>query len=921
MTFLARIAFGGEDARWWEWRGTFSLQGGDLSAVEGWLLGNQDRLSLSGFEIQPYHPYFEKPEPKGILLEGRALPGARIIFHTNHGNLQFSLEQLSPEREIQFLEGGVRVSGMRGVEKLSDDTRQDDYPSIAVRGTSAWVVWQSYGSRADQIRLRKYDGVWKTFTPVPGAAGDLWRPQVALDGSGKVWVFWSGQVKGNFDLYARALDEESGQWGPLLRLSHHPGPDLDVQVAADSQGRLWLVWQGFRQGQSDIFLRCYDGHSWSPEMLVSEDPANDWQPRLAADSRGGVHVVWDTYRAGNYDVYLRSWDGRQWGAETPVASTPLFEAHPAVAVDADDRIWIAWDEGGSQWGKDSGLTADPEWRRKGRDAWNTWIDQPSRPGTRLYESRRIKLVVLEGGQRKVPVENLREVLKGAGIDEQDHPQLLFDPRSRRLALLFHHWRQTVPTEKLGFRRPSWEKAVLFYQGNRWTRPYLLPRSAGRPSMPFQAAFAGDGSLWLVWPTDGRSAHRAIQKLEGTIYAGRLSLPQSSLEPQLQEAPPEKRWNSEPVHPRESQEVAAVRAYRTFIRGQEYRILRGDLHRHTEFSWDSRGNLDGSLFDFYRYMLDVAAMDFGAVTDHNSGGDSEYAWWLIEKSCDLYYLPESFVTLYGYERSLPFPFGHRNIFHIRRGVPVVSFFTAPDREGPRPAVGVGQAQQVLADDTRLLYESLARTGGISIPHTTGTNMGTNWQDHDPQVEPVVEIFQGDRTSYEHPGGPRAPAREEEHAIGGYREEGFVWNAYRKGYRMGTIASSDHWSTHLSYAMLYVQEPGRKAILEALRKRRTYGATDNIILDYRIGEHFMGEELTTGRLPRLEIRALGTSPISRIEIIKNEAVLYTATPQTREVRLTYLDQNATAGTSYYYVRLTQQDRQVAWSSPIWVSYQPE
>ena len=29
------------------------------------------------------------------------------------------------------------------------------------------------------------------------------------------------------------------------------------------------------------------------------------------------------------------------------------------------------------------------------------------------------------------------------------------------------------------------------------------------------------------------------------------------------------------------------------------------------------------------------MDFGAVTDHNAGGDYEYWWWLTEKSCDLY----------------------------------------------------------------------------------------------------------------------------------------------------------------------------------------------------------------------------------------------------------------------------------------------
>ena len=33
------------------------------------------------------------------------------------------------------------------------------------------------------------------------------------------------------------------------------------------------------------------------------------------------------------------------------------------------------------------------------------------------------------------------------------------------------------------------------------------------------------------------------------------------------------------------------------------------------------------------------------------------------------------------------------------------------------------------------------------------MGTDWRDNEPQIEPVVEIYQGARNSYEVVGGPR------------------------------------------------------------------------------------------------------------------------------------------------------------------------
>ena len=184
-----------------------------------------------------------------------------------------------------------------------------------------------------------------------------------------------------------------------------------------------------------------------------------------------------------------------------------------------------------------------------------------------------------------------------------------------------------------------------------------------------------------------------------------------------------------------------------------------------------------------------------------------------------------------------------------------------------------------------------------------------------------MAQGDRISYEHPGAPRAPRSAEDKPIGGYREDGFLWSAYRKGYRLGTIASSDHWSTHISYAMVYTEEPTRESIFEAIKKRRTYGATDNIVLDYRMGDSFMGEALNTSRIPPLKIRVVGTSPIARIiDIIKNEAVIYTGNPNKKVVSLSYLDKDPQLGAGYYYVRVVQDDREIAWGSPIWVEYQP-
>ena len=146
------------------------------------------------------------------------------------------------------------------------------------------------------------------------------------------------------------------------------------------------------------------------------------------------------------------------------------------------------------------------------------------------------------------------------------------------------------------------------------------------------------------------------------------------------------------------------------------------------------------------------------------------------------------------------------------------------------------------------------------------------------------------------------------------------AWKKGYRIGVIASSDHHSTHYSYAMVYTDDPTREGILEAIRRRHTYGATDNILLDVRMGRHLMGDEFSTTELPPIEVKVRGTAEIAKVHIVRNGSILYTREPGLQEISFAYTDteEDDRSGTRYYYVRVEQVDGHVAWSSPIWVNY---
>jgi len=222
----------------------------------------------------------------------------------------------------------------------------------------------------------------------------------------------------------------------------------------------------------------------------------------------------------------------------------------------------------------------------------------------------------------------------------------------------------------------------------------------------------------------------------------------------------------------------------------------------------------------------------------------------------------------------------------------------------------------------LYEYLKRYGGIAISHTSATDMGTDWRDNDPAVEPLVEIYQGDRVSAEYEGAPKAAyAGNPASAPGGFRPAGYVWNAWAKGYKLGVQSSSDHLSTHISYACIIASEYTRQGLVDAMRRRHSYGATDNIILDYRIQtegrEYLQGDIVETPGTFRLSVKVIGTRPVRQIDIIRNNQFIHSVQPLKQEVSFTFIDNQPLSGESYYYVRVIQVDDQMAWSSPIWVT----
>ena len=885
------LIFGSKDSEPAKWDGSASLSSGTIEKISGWHFTKD--ASVNGMSWQcATHPWGkfsggmhpnEKPQPQptplqptGVTIDFRAPADAYLQIHTAKGDFAFRPMDVPETGGIFPLNASVEVYRTPVIEQISTPEYEDDYPAIAASGASVWVAWQGYRDEGDHVFLRqRVNGQWspaQTLTPKPA---DVFLPAVAV-ANGKPVVTWSERDGTNWHLR---------EWrdGKLRTLTSGEGGNLFQRVAADRSGNLHIAYQRWRNARSEIFLRQGD------REIALSDPsrhvrANDWYPAVAVDRAGTAWVAWDGYAEGNYNVYLRSVRNGSAGELLHVTSSTRFHAHPSVAIDGQDRVWVAWDEGPENWGKDVGFLLSG--------------------GTGIYEARTIKVAVYANGRWMTPLRQPEESVPYGYRRYFQTPRLTADSQGRIWLLARPRTSAALPTS-LWAAGGKWEAVATCYSGDRWSELIPIPESVGRNEGELQTAPGPDGSVYFALVTDHRlwgGPNFGEPPRDNDIEVAELRLTGGAA-PQLAARPAEPPAGL-PSEPREREQFAALRQYEARAGAHTYKIYRGDMHRHTDISMDGAG--DGSLFDAYRYAMDGANMDFFLVTDHQSGVQ-EYTWWRIEKSADMFHVPGFFTTLYGTERSLNYPNGHRNLVFTKRGVKILPITPAEQKSSTGP----------------VLYPYLRANNGIAMSHTSATNMGTDWRDNDPALEPVVEIFQGARTSAEHEGAPLSPTEKRtELWAGGYRPAGFVWNAWAKGYRLGVQASSDHVSTHLSYSCVLAEHYTREGIVDAIRKRHTYAATSNILLDYRINAggqtYIQGDEAPSSALPEISAHIVGTGPLKQVVVVRDNRYIYSQTPAGAAFDLRYRENVLEPGTHYYYVRAEQQDGNMAWSSPIWITY---
>ena len=257
---------------------------------------------------------------------------------------------------------------------------------------------------------------------------------------------------------------------------------------------------------------------------------------------------------------------------------------------------------------------------------------------------------------------------------------------------------------------------------------------------------------------------------------------------------------------------------------DYQLLWGDLHNHNEVGY-AQGSPQRSF--------DIAAshLDFYACTPHGQNTDGhtvtsypvvDARWPEVQALARERNRPGSFTTFLGYEWHSG-PWGHVHVVY------------AEDDQPLEKATSLARLQERLRGRDVLLF-----------PHHTAYRTGVAWDQVDPELTRLVEIFSehgcserdfGLHPMVGHSGGPGDFDHTVQHGLS-------------LGHRFGFTAGTDNHDGYpggygLGLTGVWAPENTRAAVFEALRSRRTVAVTgDRIEVQLLCGAAPMGSVVSDG-----------------------------------------------------------------------------
>jgi hypothetical protein len=205
---------------------------------------------------------------------------------------------------------------------ISSDTSLvvQDAPPVAADTLGRFTLaWTEYTQSNAIIYALRFDSSGQTLSDTiiisdAQSIGERHGPAMSSRPDGSFAIAWMDRRSGNYDVCAQAVTSDGFLNGVNLTLNDDElGANQDhPQIAIRADGGFAVVWEDFRSGGSDIFVRRFDlsANPLSDDRMVNDSLGRFYhgKPDLACDESGNLLVVWEDTRESLLEIYAQLFD-------------------------------------------------------------------------------------------------------------------------------------------------------------------------------------------------------------------------------------------------------------------------------------------------------------------------------------------------------------------------------------------------------------------------------------------------------------------------------------------------------------------------------------------------------------------------------------------------------------------------------------
>lgn len=256
------------------------------------------------------------------------------------------------EGEIYFKRSQDGGSTWRPDTNLSNDPNRSEQPSLCILGTDVHVVWRDSRDGFPNFEIyykHSPDGgtTWGPDTRLTADTSNSGYPSVAASGS-DVHVVWTDWRNSYPEIYYKRSTNGGTTWGSDIRLTDDPHHSFHSCIAVSGLN-VHVTWEETRDGTYEIYYkRSTDGGAtWGPDIRLTN--SSYWQSRPSISvSDSLVHIVFHDDRngpAGNNEIYYKCSinGGIIWSPDTRLTNDPSYSLQPFVAV-SDTIVHVIWSD-------------------------------------------------------------------------------------------------------------------------------------------------------------------------------------------------------------------------------------------------------------------------------------------------------------------------------------------------------------------------------------------------------------------------------------------------------------------------------------------------------------------------------------------------------------------------------------------------